>query len=95
MTREDIAQERALKLHDLALSVVRAKGTARLESPGTVLEYHYGHLNVQYRQGVGRLDVWFIRRVLSIQRFAGKPELMHYTPGDWEGHLIEVAKVAA
>jgi hypothetical protein len=95
MTREDIAQERALKLHDLALSVVRAKGTPRLESSGTILEYHYGHLDVQYRQGVGRLDVWFIRRVLSVQRFAGKPELMHYAPGDWEGHLIEVAKVAA
>jgi len=95
MTREDIAQERALKLHNLALSVVRAKGTARLESSGTILEYHYGHLNVQYRQGVGRLDVWFIRRVLSVPRFDGKPELMHYTPGDWEGHLIEVARVAA
>ncbi len=91
MTREDIATERALKLHDLALSVVRAKGIPRLESSGTVLEYHYGHLNVQYRQGLGRLDVWFIRRVLS----AGKPQLMHYTPGEWERHLFEAARVAA
>ena len=95
MTRENIAIDRALKLHDLALSVVRAKGTPRLDGSGTILEYRYGHLSVQYRQGEGRLDVWFIRRVLSIQRFAGKPELMHYTPGDWEGHLIEAARVAA
>jgi hypothetical protein len=94
MTREDIAQERASKLHDLALSVVRAKGTPRLESSGTVLEYHYGHLNVQYRQGLGPLDVWFIRRVL-IQHFAGKPEPMHYTPSEWERHLFEAARVAA
>ena len=31
MTREDIATERALKMHDLALSVMRSKGVTRLE----------------------------------------------------------------
>ena len=29
MTRDDIAKERALKMHDLALSVLRVKGTVR------------------------------------------------------------------
>ena len=33
MTREDIATERPLKMHDLALSVVRSKGVTRLEIP--------------------------------------------------------------
>jgi hypothetical protein len=35
MTREDIATERALKMHDLALSVVRSKGVTKLEGSTT------------------------------------------------------------
>jgi hypothetical protein len=46
MTREDIATERALKMHDLALSVVRSKGVPRLHGSTTVLEYRYGLLNL-------------------------------------------------
>ena len=95
MTREDIATERALKLHDLALSVVRVKGVTRQEGPTTVLEYRYGLLNIQYRSGHGQLDVWCVEKVLAVERFAGNPQLMHYTPGHWERHLIEAAKVAA
>ena len=95
MTREDIATERALKMHDLALSVVRSKGVTKLEGSTTVLEYRYGRLLIQYRSGKGELDVWFERRVLSVERFAWKPQITRYTPGDWEGHLIEAAKVAA
>jgi hypothetical protein len=95
MTREDIATERALKMHDLALSLVRSRGLTRLEDSTTVLEYRYGILNIQYRSGHGQLDVWFMRRVLSVERFAGKPRLMRYMPGHWERHLIEAAKVAA
>ena len=37
MTREDIATERALKMHDLALSVVRGKGVTKLEGSATAL----------------------------------------------------------
>jgi len=95
MTREDIATERALKMHDLALSVVRSKGVTRLEGSSTILEYKYGLLTIQYRSGVGCLDVWFVSRVLSVERFAGKPQLIRYVPGHWERHLIEAAKVAA
>ena len=48
------------------------------------------------REGIAtQLDVWFTRKVLSIERFAGKPQLIHYIPGHWEHHLIGVAKVAA
>jgi hypothetical protein len=95
MTREDIATERALKMHDLALSVVRSKGVTRLEGSTTVLEYRYGRLMIQYRSGKGALDVWFERRVLSVERFAWKPQIIRYTPGNWEHHLINAAKVAA
>ncbi len=46
MTREDITTERALKLHDLALSLVRASG--RKGSAG-ILEYRHGLLDIEYR----------------------------------------------
>ena len=95
MTREDVATERALKMHDLALSVVRSKGMTKLEGSTTVLEYRYGQLMIQYRSGKGELDVWFERRVLSVERFAWKPQITRYVPGDWERHLIEAAEVAA
>ena len=81
MTREDVATERALKMHDLALSVVRSKGLTKLEGSTTVLEYRYGQLMIQYRSGKGELDVWFERRVLSVERFAWKPQIIRYTSG--------------
>ena len=87
--------ERAIWLHDLALQVVRSKGTPKLEGATTVLDYRYGMLTIQYRTGLGQLDVWFTRKVLAVERFAGQPQLLHYTPGHWEHHLISVAKVAA
>jgi hypothetical protein len=87
--------ERALKMHDLALSVVRSRGVTKLEGSTTVLEYRYGRLMIQYRSGKGELDVWFERRVLSVERFAWKPQIIRYTPGDWECLLINAAKVAA
>ena len=31
MTRDDIARERALKLHEVALSLLRVKGTVKLD----------------------------------------------------------------
>ena len=87
--------EHAIKLHDLALSVVRSKGVTKLEGSTTVLEYRYGRLLIQYRSGKGELDVWFDRRVLSVERFAWKPQLIRYVPGVWERVLMQAAKVAA
>jgi hypothetical protein len=95
MTREDIAQERALKLHDLALSVLRAKGVVKLDGTASGLEYRHGLLNIQYRPDQGQLDVWSERRVLSVERFGRKTQIIRYVPGPWELHLIEAAKVAA
>ena len=82
-------------MHDLALSVVRSTGVTKYEGSSTLLEYRYGLLTVQYRSGRGQLDVWFIRGVLSVGRFAGKPRVIRYIPGHWERHLMDAAKVAA
>jgi hypothetical protein len=71
MTREDITAQRGLRMHDLALSVVRSKGMPKLEGSTTTLEYRYGMLTIQYRSGLGQLDVWFTRKVLSVERFRG------------------------
>src|ERR1700693_5290867 len=87
--------ERALKIHDLALSVVRSKGVPRFEGSSTVFEYRYGLLLIHYRSGVGALDVWCVQKVLVVDRFAGKPQLIRYVPGHWERVLIDAAKVAA
>ena len=95
MTREDIATERALKLYELALSVVRSKGVTRLEGSTSLLEYRYGLLNIRSRSRRGQLDVWFIRGVLSVEQFRGKPQLIRYVPGHWERVLMQAAKVAA
>jgi hypothetical protein len=82
-------------MRDLALSVVRSRGATRQEGSTTVFEYRYGRLMIQYRSGKGELDVWFGQRVLSVERFAWKPQIIRYTLGDWERRLIEAAKVAA
>ena len=95
MTRDDIAKERALKMHDLALSVLRVKGTVKLDGLASGLEYRGRLLNIEWRPDQGQLDIWSGRRVLSVERFRGKPQVIHYVPGPWELHLINAAKVAA
>jgi hypothetical protein len=87
----DIATERALKLHEIALSVLRVKGTVKL-GLGSGLEYRGTLLNIEWRPDQGQLDIWSGRRVLSVVRFRGKPQVIHYVP---EVHLINAAKVAA
>jgi hypothetical protein len=69
MTREDIATERALKLYELALSVVRVKGTVKLDGLASGLEYRGALLNIEWRTDQGQLDIWSTRRVLSVERF--------------------------
>jgi len=45
MAREDIPRERALKLYDLALSVVRAKGRIIVEGSESVVKFRHGLLD--------------------------------------------------
>lgn len=77
-------------MHDLALSVLRSKGVPRLDGGSTVLEYRYGLLTI-HRSGVGALDVWCAPKVLVVDRFAGKPQLIRYVPGAWGRVLMQAA----
>ena len=94
MIREDIAIERALKLHALALSVVRSKGRRALGDPGAI-QCKDGNLIIRNWPNQRWLDVICIERVLTIEHFGGRPRVTLYMPGHWERHLIEAAKVAA
>jgi hypothetical protein len=76
--------------------VTRAfEGVPRFERSTTVLEYRYGLLTIHYQSVVGALDVWCVQKVLVVDRFAGKPQLIRYVPGHWERVLMDAAKVAA
>jgi len=94
MTREDIATDRALKLYDLALALLRSKGKRALGDPGAV-RCKYGNLTIRFWPKQHWLDVVCIERVLTVEPFAGRPHVTLYMPGHWERRLIEAAKVAA
>jgi hypothetical protein len=95
MTPDYAANARALKLYELALAVLRVKGTVKLDGLDSGLEYRGRSLTIHSRAEPGQLDVWCGRRVLSIERFAGRPQVIPFVPGHWELRLIEAAKVAA
>jgi hypothetical protein len=77
------------------LAVLRVKGTVKLDGLDSGLEYRGSHLAIQSRAEQEQLDIWCGRRVLSIERFGGRPQVILYVPGHWELRLIEAAKVAA
>jgi hypothetical protein len=39
--------------------------------------------------------MWCVQKVLVVDRFAGKPQLIRYVPGHWERVLMDAPKVAA
>jgi hypothetical protein len=87
--------EYAMNLYDVALSVVRARARPRLIGSTVVREYSSGLLTIRYQPEQGSLDIWFVGRVLAVEKWRGKPQLIRYEPGSWEGDLMEAAKVAA
>jgi hypothetical protein len=87
--------EHAMKLYDLALSVVRAKARPRLIGSTVIREYSYGLLTIRYQPEQGTLDIWFVGKVLAVEKWRGNAQLIRYEPGGWEGDLREAAKVAA
>ena len=95
VTLENATTARALKLYELALAVLRARGTVKLDGLDSGLEYRGRSLTIHSRAEQGQLDVGCGRRVLSIERFAGRPQVILYVPGHWEFRLIQAAKVAA
>jgi hypothetical protein len=84
-----------MNLYDLALSVVRARARPRLVCSTVVREYSYGLLTIRYQPEQGSLDIWFVGKVLAVEKWRGTPQLIRYEPGSWEGDLREAAKVAA
>ena len=84
MAREDITAERA-----------RAKGRMKVEGSTSIMEYRHGLLDIRYRADRGQLDVWFDRRVLSVESFRRNTHVIQYAPGHWELDLIRAAKIAA
>ena len=95
MTRDDIATERAVEAPRSCVVVVACEGDGQAGRLGQRARYRGGLFNIECRPDQGQLDIWSGRRVLSVERFRGKPQVIHYVPGPWELHLIEAVKVAA
>ena len=88
-------REHALNLHDLALSLVHKRGRPHLVGSSIVNEYCYGVLTIRHRADQNSLDIWFARKVLSVERWSGTLQVIRYEPGSWEADLREAAKLAA
>jgi hypothetical protein len=80
---------RALELYELSLSLVEAKGV--LVSGSTLKEYRTGNLNIHYLPKTGHLEVWYLRKVLMVNRVRRTLKVTHYTPGEWEENLEAAA----
>ena len=87
-------EKRALDLYGLALSLVEAKGVLVTVGATTLREYRGCTLIIHYMPRSGHMDVWYRRKVLTINRWRGSLQVTHYGPGeDWEEEL-EVAAEA-
>jgi hypothetical protein len=86
-----IDEKRALELYELALSVVEAKGIVVTVGLMTYREYRAGTLTIIYLPASGHLDVWFRRKVLTINRRGDTLKADYYSPGEWEEELEEAA----
>jgi len=80
---------RALRLCEMALSLVEAKGV--LVSGSTLKEYRAGNLTIHYSPNTG-LEVWFLRKVLTAKLGTRRLKVTHYEQGEWEEKLIELAE---
>jgi hypothetical protein len=76
---------RALELYELALSLVEAKGTPVAGS--TLVECRAGKLTIHHSVKTGHLEVWHLRKVLTVKRLPRSLKVTHYTPGEWEDDL--------
>jgi hypothetical protein len=92
MTRNDQVR----RLHDLALSLMRERGTPIPVAAIPIMEYQRGTLALRYWPQHGRLDVWHKgSKVMAVERWGGRLQLVRYVPGIWERMLAQAAKVAA
>jgi hypothetical protein len=100
-------KDRAIKLRDKALKVVRSKGQlSPLLTGKTVvfktLTYHSGYLQIHYRAPFEPihdraimpygLDVYWPKKVLNIEwDDAGEVRVVGFRRGEWEGKLAALA----
>jgi hypothetical protein len=84
-------EKRALHLYELALSLIESKGVLVTLGVTTFSEYRAGSLIIHYMPSLGRLNVWYRRKVLTIDKLRGDLRVIEFTPGeDWE-HELEAA----
>jgi hypothetical protein len=79
--------KRARRLRDVAMSVLRSKGTSFAVGLATATVYRRGALTVRYWPSKGQLEVWYGNKVLVTERREGMPHAVLYEPGIWEREL--------
>jgi hypothetical protein len=84
-------EKRGLHLYELALSLVEAKGVHVTVGTITLREYWCGAMIIHYMPRSGHMDVWYRRKVLTINRWKGSLQVTHYGRGDWEEELEAAA----
>jgi hypothetical protein len=81
----------ALELYMMAVAVVEAKGTIITVGLTTLREYRHGNLIVHYMPSTGHLDIWYRRKVFTVNRRKGALRVEFYAPGEWESELEDAA----
>jgi hypothetical protein len=77
-------RKRALRMHDLALSLVQSKGLQFQSGALPMLQYKRGNLTIHYLPKAGHLSVWYRYKVLTVNPRQGIPRVARYLPGEWE-----------
>jgi len=77
----------ALRLYELTLSLVQAKGLPFQYGAIPVMQYKRGNLTIHYLPKAGHLSVWHRYKVLTINPRRGRLRVTRYLPGDWEEEL--------
>jgi hypothetical protein len=80
-------------MYELAWALVKANGAAVKLGVVTFREYRTGGLTIHYLPKSGHLDIWYRRKVLTIDRPGGDIRVTRYIAGeDWEDELEAAAK---
>jgi hypothetical protein len=88
-------EARALQLYTSALALVEAKGAFQSVGLIRIKEYRARGLSLRYQPTIGWLDVWSIRKVLSVKQWNGTLRIIRYVPGPWEEELKKLAEQSA
>jgi hypothetical protein len=83
------------QLYKGALALVETKGAFQSVGLTRIKEYRAGSLIIRDQPTLGWLDVWSIRKVLSVKRWNGTLRIIRYVPGPWEEELKKLAEQSA